>query len=56
MGKALALSGRVRTLKDLAETLVKLQAIERQAFNLDDAPPEDGYEAMRARVLGDQQA
>lgn len=54
--KALALSGRVRTLKDLAETLSKLQTMERQSFNLDEAPPEDGFEALLSRVLAHPQA
>ena len=49
--KALALSGRTRVLKDLADTLAKLQAIERQAFNLDETPAETGYEQMLAQVL-----
>lgn len=37
--KAMSLGGRTKTMKDLADTLKTLVALEREAFNVGEAPP-----------------
>lgn len=50
--RALSLGDRATTAKALVESLKTLVALERQAFGIDDKPPEDnGYEAMLRRLM-----
>lgn len=49
--KVIALPGRSRVLKELAETLKTLITLERQAYNLDDAPSEDSYDERLVAII-----
>ncbi|MBD1554783.1 hypothetical protein [Pseudomonas typographi] len=47
-----ALPSRTKTMKELAETLKTLVALERQAYGVDDSSPEEPYEERLARLMG----
>ena len=50
--KVVELPNRTKVMKDLAETLKTLIALERQAYNLDEQQHEEPYEDRLRRVLG----
>ena len=50
--KVVELPNRTKVMKDLAETLKTLIALERQAYNLDDQQHEETYEDRLRRLLG----
>ena len=50
--KVVELPNRTKVMKDLAETLKTLIALERQAYNLDEQQHEEPYEERLRRVLG----
>ena len=50
--KVVELPNRTKVMKDLAETLKTLIALERQAYNLDDQQHEETYEDRLLRLLG----
>lgn len=50
---ALSLPGRVKMNKELGETLRVLVALERQAYSIDDASPDESYEDRLARLMGE---
>lgn len=47
-----ALPSRTKTMKELAETLKTLVALERQAWSIDDQTAEESYEDRLARLMG----
>ena len=51
--KVVELPNRTKVMKDLAETLKTLIALERQAYSLDDQQHEETYEDRLRRLLGD---
>lgn len=50
--KVVELPNRTKVMKELAETLRVLVALERQAYNLDEQQHEEPYEDRLRRVLG----
>ena len=50
--KVVELPNRTKVMKELAETLRVLVALERQAYNLDEQQHEEPYEERLRRVLG----
>ncbi len=52
--RAISLSGRTKTMKEMAETLKTLIGLERQSLGLDDAPPpeNDPLTALLGRIAG----
>lgn len=50
--KIIDLPNRTKTMKELAETLRVLIALERQAYGIDDATAEESYEDRLARLMG----
>lgn len=50
--KVVELPNRTKVMKDLAETLKTLIALERQAYNLDEQEHEEPYEDRLRRMLG----
>jgi hypothetical protein len=51
MLRAVALPSHAATLRDLATALKILIPLERQAYNIDEKPPEDSYEELLDRAL-----
>jgi hypothetical protein len=51
--KIIALPNRTKIMRELAETLKTLIALERQAYNLDEQEHEEPYEERLRRLLGD---
>ena len=54
--KVVELPNRTKVMKDLAETLKTLIALERQAYNLDEQEHEEPYEERLRRLLGEGKA
>ena len=50
--KIIALPNRTKIMRELADTLKVLIALERQAYNLDDQEHEEPYEERLRRLLG----
>lgn len=51
--KIIALPNRTKIMRELAETLKTLIALERQAYNLDEQEHEEPYEERLRRLLGE---
>lgn len=51
--KIIALPNRTKIMRELADTLKVLIALERQAYNLDDQEHEEPYEERLRRLLGE---
>ena len=56
MLRAVALPSHAATLRDLTTALKNLIPLERQAYNIDEKPPEDSYEELLDRALADAPA
>ena len=56
MLRAVALPVHASTLRDLSTALKNLIPLERQAYNIDEKPPEDSYEELLDRALADAPA
>lgn len=52
--KIIALPNRIKNMRELAETLKVLIALDRQAYNLDEQEHEEPYEERLRRLLGEQ--
>lgn len=53
--RAISLPSRAGTLRDLSQSLQRLVALERQAFNMDDEQGEGSYEERLRRLLEEDQ-
>lgn len=53
MNKAISLPSNAAVLRDLSTAMKNLVALERQAFNLDEAGAEESYEDRLARLMAD---
>ena len=51
--KIIALPNRSKIMRELADTLKVLIALERQAYNLDEQEHEEPYEERLRRLVGD---
>lgn len=49
--RAISLSGRTKTIKDLIDSMQKLVAIEREAFGISDGPSDDDAKAVGRFML-----